>query len=203
MKKLVSAVLVLMLFAALAVSAFAGEPTPIEPRSIWVSGSIGWFNDLFIDDPGDYIITHDVDVSALRIVDVTNAVLTIPEGVTVVVRNSTVIDGTVELLGTLDVSQCLTVKSEYLDRIHVGATGNLIKKEEEPQQQGDDPWAITPQYENPLILGLGSALSGGSLTIVIGVAAAVVFGLAGFFIGKAVGKKKKPALADVADKEAE
>ncbi len=39
----------------------------------------------------------------------------------------------------------------------------------------------------------GSALSEGSLTIIVGVAAAVVFGLGGFFVGKAVGKKKKPA----------
>ena len=43
----------------------------------------------------------------------------------------------------------------------------------------------------------GSVLSEGSLTIVVGVAAAVVFGLGGFFIGTK--KKKKPALAESDD----
>ena len=38
-----------------------------------------------------------------------------------------------------------------------------------------------------------STLSEGSLVIVVGIAAAVVFGLGGFFLGR---KKKKPALAD-------
>lgn len=42
----------------------------------------------------------------------------------------------------------------------------------------------------------GSVLSEGSLAIIVGVTAAVVFGLGGFFIGKAVGKKKQPALAN-------
>ena len=43
--------------------------------------------------------------------------------------------------------------------------------------------------------GEGSTLSEGSLTIIVGVAAAVVFGLGGFFVGKAAGKKNKPATA--------
>ncbi len=43
---------------------------------------------------------------------------------------------------------------------------------------------------------IGSTLSNGSLTIICTVAAAVVFGLGGFFIGT---KKKKPALADGAE----
>ena len=42
---------------------------------------------------------------------------------------------------------------------------------------------------------VGSTLSEGSLTIICTVAAAVVFGLGGFFVGKAVGKKKKSAVA--------
>ena len=46
----------------------------------------------------------------------------------------------------------------------------------------------------------GSILSGGSLTIIVGVAAAVVFGLGGFFIGT---KKKKPATAGGASKDGE
>lgn len=48
---------------------------------------------------------------------------------------------------------------------------------------------------------IGSALSEGSLTIVCTVAAAVIFGLGGFLLGK---KKKKPALAGgVENKEEE
>ena len=45
----------------------------------------------------------------------------------------------------------------------------------------------------------GSVLSNGSLTIVVGVAAAVIFGLGGFFLGK----KKKPAAANGANTEDE
>ena len=47
----------------------------------------------------------------------------------------------------------------------------------------------------------GSILSEGSLTIIVGVAAAVVFGLGGFFLGTK--KKKKPALADGESKDEE
>ena len=197
MKKLVSAVLVLVLFAALAVSVFAEDPTPVEPRTTWVSGNYGWLNELYIDAPGDYIITHDVDLFNLSIVSDKNTVLTIPEGVTVVVRNLIDVRGTVELLGTLDVSQCNTIyNNDCFDHINVGATGNLIKKEEQSQQQGDDPYKYITKDPDFGDIYLGSALSGGSLTVIVGVAAAVVFGLAGFFIGKAVEKKKKPALAD-------
>ena len=45
----------------------------------------------------------------------------------------------------------------------------------------------------------GSTLSEGSLTIICTVAAAVVFGLGGFFVGKAARKKKKPAVAGGTD----
>ena len=45
----------------------------------------------------------------------------------------------------------------------------------------------------------GSALSEGDLTILVGTVCAVVFGLGGFFIGKAAGKKKKPALTSGTD----
>ena len=47
---------------------------------------------------------------------------------------------------------------------------------------------------------IGSVLSEGSLTVVVGVAAAVVFGLGGFVLGT---KKKKPALAEGAEKDEE
>lgn len=46
----------------------------------------------------------------------------------------------------------------------------------------------------------GSVLSKGSLAIIVGIAAAVVFGLGGFFLGR---KKKKPALASGEDKDGE
>ena len=48
-------------------------------------------------------------------------------------------------------------------------------------------------------LYLGSTLSEGGLTIIVGVAAAVVFGLGGFFLGTK--KKKKTALADGENKD--
>ena len=43
--------------------------------------------------------------------------------------------------------------------------------------------------------GKGSVFSEGNLIIIVGVSSATVFGFGGFFIGKAVGKKKKPATA--------
>ena len=54
---------------------------------------------------------------------------------------------------------------------------------------------LFPDASTPTEDGEGSTLSEGNLTIIVGVAAAVVFGLGGFFIGKAAGKKKKPAIA--------
>ena len=50
-------------------------------------------------------------------------------------------------------------------------------------------------------MGKGAALSDGSLTIIVGVVSAVVFGFGGFFIGKAVGKKS--ALTDGAENKKE
>lgn len=47
----------------------------------------------------------------------------------------------------------------------------------------------------------GSTLSEGNLAIIVGIAAAVVFGLGGFFIGKAAGKKKKTAVAGAAESD--
>ena len=47
---------------------------------------------------------------------------------------------------------------------------------------------------------VGSALSEGNMTLIVGIAAAVVFGLGGFFLGT---KKKKPALAGAAENDDE
>ena len=54
---------------------------------------------------------------------------------------------------------------------------------------------LFPDASTPTEDGEGSTLSEGNLTIIVGIAAAVVFGLGGFLVGKAAGKKKKPALA--------
>ena len=51
----------------------------------------------------------------------------------------------------------------------------------------------------PNLASTGSTLSEGSLTIIVCIAAAVVFGLGGFILGKAAGKKKKTALVNGAD----
>ena len=54
---------------------------------------------------------------------------------------------------------------------------------------------LFPDGSTPTEDGEGSTLSEGNLTIIVGIAAAVVFGLGGFLVGKAAGKKKKPAVA--------
>ncbi len=53
-----------------------------------------------------------------------------------------------------------------------------------------------------LIESSGFTLSEGNITIIVGIAAAVIFGLGGFFAGKAAGKKK-PALAGGAESDEE
>ena len=62
---------------------------------------------------------------------------------------------------------------------------------------------LFPDSSIPTEDGEGSILSEGSLTIIVGIAAAVVFGLGGFFVGKAAGKKKNPALASGENKDEE
>ena len=60
------------------------------------------------------------------------------------------------------------------------------------RHQGSDP-EVCKLCGETITGGEGSILSEGSLTIICTVAAAVVFGLGGFFLGT---KKKKPALAE-------
>ena len=80
--------------------------------------------------------------------------------------------------------------------IDVG-TGEAVELDISDQiPEGNSGYFSVKLYKNN---GTGSTLSEGSLTIIVGIAAAVVFGLGGFFIGKAVGKKKKPALASGTD----
>ena len=75
---------------------------------------------------------------------------------------------------------------------------SAFAKEQYPQENSKSAFTAETCDE-----GKGSTLSEGSLTVICSVAAAVVFGLGGFFIGKAAGKKKKPATADGSEKENE
>ncbi len=63
-------------------------------------------------------------------------------------------------------------------------------------KHSDGEHMVCKQCGQPISHYAGSVFSEGSLTIIVGIAAAVVFGLGGFFLGT---KKKKPALADGAN----
>ena len=59
--------------------------------------------------------------------------------------------------------------------------------------------AANTDAQQDLFSAEGSAISDGSLTVIVGIAAAVVFGLGGFILGTK--KKKKPALAGAAESD--
>ena len=89
--------------------------------------------------------------------------------------------------------------------MNVGAKGHFeVEKSPDIGYKPEYELENKPGYDgNNNIPIYMSTLSEGSLTIIVGIAAAVVFGLGGFFIGKAAGKKKKSAAEDNAKKDEE
>ena len=179
MKKFVSLVLAIMLISVFCVPAFA-EDTLIECKPD-KDGKI------IIPGEGNYIISQSCTVENIKLYK--NCTLTVPENVTVTVTDRIDISssGTLCIFGTVDYSRGYLPISQ--DRIIVGDTGGYFGPDGEKilgksfSSSVQDPHRYTTLF------------SGGNLTIIVGIAAAVVFGLGGFFIGKAAGKKKKPALA--------
>ena len=172
---------VLMLCTMLTVFAVpasaAGEPVEISASQLNKISCNSITCNSIIKEPGEY------EVESIAIYH--NVKLIIGEGVTIKVATAFVNKGTIEVLGTLDISQCGGTGRE---RIIIGDTGELI-------DWYDENDAVAGNGEVIPKSSFGSMLSQGSLTIICTVSAAVVFGLGGFFIGKAAGKKKKPATA--------
>lgn len=177
MKKIICLVLALVLCTALAIPAFAED----EPTEITVENSE-------IHAEGNCIISAGVKV--VKVLEVKeNSTLTIAKGATVAVTGKFINNGTVTVNGTLDILTCK--EKTGVENVNVGATGHF-----DVEKSSDEEYK--PRYDD-LHLNLSSTLSEGNLTIIVGIAAAVVFGLGGFFIGKAAGKKKKPAVAEGTD----
>ena len=184
MKKSVSLLLTVVVLATMltvfAVPAFAED----EPTEITVENGE-------IHAEGNCIISAGVKVA--KVLEVKeNSTLTIAQGATVAVTGKFINNGTVTVNGTLDIQTCK--EKTGVENVNVGAKGHF-----EVEKSPDIGYNPEPGYDgnngNNRIPSYMSTLSEGSLTIIVGVAAAVVFGLGGFFIGKAAGKKKKPATA--------
>ena len=160
--------------------------------------------DLFIQEAGEYFIPKDFDVNNVMIDS--GVTLTIPDGVMFTVRSEIVNFGTVVVYGTLDISGCRDASNpggivdvysclggqlngqmiggdvNYYD--HTGTWTCIYCGEEFTAGAAADD---TEDY------WLGSAISEGYLTIICTVAAAAVFGVGGFFLGR---KKKKSVTAN-------
>ena len=186
MKKFASLLLTVALLATMltvfAVPAFAED----EPTEITVENSE-------IHAEGNCIISAGVKV--VKVLEVKeNSTLTIAKGATVAVTDKFINNGTVTVNGTLDIITCK--EKTGVENVNVGATGHF-----DVEKSLDS--GLNPEYDGLYKnrgSTLASTLSEGNLTIIVGITAAVIFGLGGFFIGKAAGKKKKPALANGTDK---
>ena len=187
MKKFASLFLTVALLATVltvfAVPAFAaGEPVEISASQL---NKISCNS--IIKEPGEY----EVESIAIN----NNVKLIIGEGVTIKVATAFVNKGTIEVLGTLDISQCGGTGRE---RIIIGDTGELIDWYDENDAVAGNGEAISKDIPPS---SFGSMLSQGSLTIICTVSAAVVFGLGGYFLGTK--KKKKTAVASGENKDEE
>ena len=183
MKKIICLVLALVLCTALAIPAFAED----EPTEITVENGE-------IHAEGNCIISAGVKVA--KVLEVKeNSTLTIAQGATVAVTGKFINNGTVTVNGTLDIQTCK--EKTGVENVNVGAKGHFeVEKSPDIGYKPEYELENKPGYDgNNNIPIYMSTLSEGSLTIIVGIAAAVVFGLGGFFIGKAAGKKKKPAIA--------
>ena len=189
MKKITSLLMAVLMMCtiltAMAIPAFAED----EPTEITVENSE-------IHAEGNCIISAGVKV--VKVLEVKeNSTLTIAQGATVAVTGKFINNGTVTVNGTLDILTCK--EKTGVENVNVGATGHFDV--EKSPDEGLNP-EYKPEYKpenkpgyDGLHINLSSTLSEGNLTIICTVAAAVIFGLGGFFIGKAAGKKKKPAIA--------
>ena len=180
MKKFVSLLLTVVLLATMlsvfAVPAFAeDEPTEITVENYEIHAE------------GNCIISAGTKVA--KVIEVKeNSTLTIAKGATVVANQKFINNGTVIVNGKLDIKTCK--EKTGVENVNVGATGHFeVESPDIGYKPGSDGFSVN----------LSSTLSEGSLTIIVGVAAAVVFGLGGFILGTK--KKKKPAVASGTDEE--
>ena len=158
--------------------------------------------DVQIDDAGNYVVTHSAELYTLH-VNNKYATLTIPEGVTLKVNNFMNV-ASVYVLGTLDVSEDNFPLSQLGVVYVIGHGGGQVIGVDQTSDTfrivkadhvgycsycgemmaGEDDFSKRVERSNGEISWLGSTLSEGNMAIIVGVAAAVVFGLGGFLVGK-------------------
>ena len=188
MKKITSLLMAVLMMCTIlttmAIPAFAED----EPTEITVENSE-------IHAEGNCIISAGVKV--VKVLEVKeNSTLTIAQGATVAVTGKFINNGTVTVNGTLDILTCK--EKTGVENVNVGATGHFDVEKSSDEGYNPEPNPVNkPGYDRNINIPtyMSSTLSEGSMTIIVGIAAAVVFGLGGFFIGKAAGKKKKPTIA--------
>ena len=181
MKKIASLLLTVVMLAAMltvfAVPAFAeGEPIECDTTK----------PNIEITTAEDYIIKQDCTLKRLNVSN-KDSTLTIPEGVTVTVTSKALISGTVELNGTLDVSECPDMGFSGEKNINIGKTGTLVKK-------GADNVPYTPSNPSiPSIPTYMTTLSEGNIWIIAIIAVVVIAGVVTLVIVKKKKKKLAPA----------
>ncbi len=170
-----AALMLATMLCAFALPAFAeDEPTEITAENGEIHAE------------GNCIISAGTKV--VKVIEVKeNSTLTIAKGKKVVVNTKFINNGTVIVNGTLDIKTCK--EKTGVENVNVGATGRF-EVEKDPDKENNPK--KDEVYDDQISYYM-STLSEGNLTIIVGIAAAVVFGFGGFFIGKAVEKKKKTA----------
>ena len=187
MKKFASLLLTVVMLATMlcvfAVPASAFTPPPTIPPSAQEISAEN--NEIHAE--GNCVITK-TGVMNVNILEVNeNSTLTIGTGVIINVKEKFINKGTVTINGAVYITSCK--EKTGLQNVAVNClTGNFYVDNNPVQEE--DHNTNENSYNDPK--QIGSTLSEGSLTIIVGIAAAVVFGLGGFFLGKI---KKKPVLA--------
>ena len=185
---LLTAVLLCTMLSAFAVPAFAEDaPKEFSPEN---------FLPTTMFNKGSYIIKEAGEYEVETIFVCPSTKLIIGEGVTIKMTHALISKGgTIEVLGTLDVSQSAVTERE---NIIVGDTGELIDPRGPEDTKGQIAEGETKTvYQDPH--KYCSILSEGNLTIIVGIAALAIGLGGGFFIGTKK-KQKKPAAADGTDK---
>lgn len=137
-----------------------------------------------------YIIKDDCTIYNLQVYGLNSGnTLTIAPGVTVTVTGDFGNSDLIEVYGTLDVSKCRMARND--GKIRVACSGELRGNVGGRIERVEHSY-VCSECGAKTGNATGSVISEGSLTILVGVAAAALFGLGGFLLGR---KKKQPAAA--------
>ena len=179
MKKIFSLLIALVLCVVLTVSAFAD--TYLQPDETLRGEQT--FNDPVVVENGIVYVKSGASITFNDNLTVgPNGSVFIEEGASVTLNNGMILyGGRLRIAGKLEGKGGLEVNQGTVDFMSGGEINVCLPEDQYP-------------------FGISSTLSEGSVTVVLCVACAVVFGLGGFILGT---KKKKPALAEGENKDEE